>query len=96
MHPDQHVRSAYDAVLGLWPQDTESIDVTTVHGTTHVPACGPADAPPPLLLHGGFATAAAWYAWDWETGGSQDIAPAYRQVYVAAAQTDALPADFLA
>ncbi|MGY1438822.1 alpha/beta fold hydrolase [Streptomyces reniochalinae] len=62
MHPDHHLSSAYDAVLGHWPQDTESIDVTTVHGTTHVLACGPADAPPLLLLHGGFATAAAWYA----------------------------------
>ncbi|MGP3976382.1 alpha/beta fold hydrolase [Streptomyces sp. 8N114] len=69
MHPDSappavgpRFRAAYDAVLDHWPRETERLGLTSPHGTTHVLACGPAEAPPLLLLHGGGTTAAGWYA----------------------------------
>ncbi|WP_244115381.1 MULTISPECIES: alpha/beta fold hydrolase [Burkholderia cepacia complex] len=39
----------------------------TRHGTTHVIACGPAHAPPVVLIHGAQTTAASWqhYAGEW-------------------------------
>ncbi|MBO8194314.1 alpha/beta fold hydrolase [Streptomyces oryzae] len=55
-------RAAYDAVLDHWPRGTEHLTLTSRHGTTHVLTCGPADAPPLLLLHGGGTTAAGWVA----------------------------------
>ncbi|MGB6069620.1 MAG: hypothetical protein WBG53_03660, partial [Rhodococcus sp. (in: high G+C Gram-positive bacteria)] len=45
--------SAYDRVLLKWPADTQAIDVKTVHGTTRLNACGPADGPALVLLPGG-------------------------------------------
>lgn len=53
--------AAYDAVLAQWPVPVESVDVPSVFGSTHVLVCGPADAPPLLLLHGGGATATVWF-----------------------------------
>ena len=55
--------AAYDQVLTRWPADLEALRVRTPFGTTRVNACGPADAPPLVLLPGGGgATSASWYA----------------------------------
>jgi pimeloyl-ACP methyl ester carboxylesterase len=53
---------AYEAVLGRWPVPVERLDLRSRHGTTRVNACGPAGAPPLVLLHGGGATSTIWYA----------------------------------
>ncbi|MFC0864192.1 alpha/beta fold hydrolase [Sphaerimonospora cavernae] len=67
MSDDGHAASAaflaaYDAVLERWPVKVEPIDLPSAYGTTRVNACGPADAPPLILLHGGGTTAASWFA----------------------------------
>ncbi|WP_053849682.1 alpha/beta fold hydrolase [Streptomyces sp. NRRL B-24085] len=55
--------AAYDKVMAKWPADREPLRVPTPFGTTRVNACGPADAPPLVLLPGGGgATSASWYA----------------------------------
>ncbi|MFE3650605.1 alpha/beta fold hydrolase [Streptomyces sp. NPDC059152] len=55
-------RAAYGQVLALWPAPVEPLAVDTEFGTTRVNACGPADGPPTVLLGGGGATSAGWYA----------------------------------
>ena len=52
----------YDAVLARWPVVVEQIDLPSRHGTTRVNACGPPGAPPLILLSGGGAPSAVWYA----------------------------------
>lgn len=54
--------AAYAAMVDRWPVPVEELDLVTQHGTTHVLACGPPDAPPVVLLPGGGATATAWFA----------------------------------
>lgn len=54
--------AAYDALLARWPVPVEAITVRTVHGTTRINACGPADGRPLVLLHGGGATSTMWFA----------------------------------
>ncbi|MEV0169560.1 alpha/beta fold hydrolase [Streptomyces sp. NPDC050803] len=54
--------AAYDKVMARWPADREAVTVPTPFGTTYVNVCGPHDGPPVLLLPGGGATAASWYA----------------------------------
>lgn len=54
--------AAYDAVLAAWPVPVEPVDVLTDHGTTRVNVCGPADAPPLVLLPGGGTTSTVWWA----------------------------------
>ena len=54
--------AAYDAVLAQWPVPVRPADVRTGYGTTRVLACGPEDGWPLVLLHGGGATAAVWFA----------------------------------
>ena len=51
---------AYAAAAARWPAGTESLDVPTSWGPTHVLAAGPAGATPLVLLHGDGATATAW------------------------------------
>lgn len=53
---------AYDKVMAKWPDGVEETDVPTPYGTTRVHALGPRAAPPLLLLPGGGATGAVWFA----------------------------------
>ncbi|MEV7444724.1 alpha/beta hydrolase [Streptomyces sp. NPDC091204] len=55
-------RAAYDEVLGQWPGPVEAVDLPTPYGTTRVNSCGPAGAPPLVLLPGGGATSTVWGA----------------------------------
>lgn len=52
--------AAYDQQLLAWPVPFETRYIPTRFGPTHVVVCGPADAPPLLLLHGFHATAMMW------------------------------------
>ncbi|MFF3446330.1 alpha/beta fold hydrolase [Streptomyces sp. NPDC002667] len=54
--------SAYDTVLRQWPVRIESVDVPTPYGTTRVHVSGPENGTPLLLLPGGGATSAVWFA----------------------------------
>ncbi|WP_449062835.1 alpha/beta fold hydrolase [Planomonospora algeriensis] len=54
--------AAYQAVLEQWPITTEPIDVRSAYGTTRVQVCGPREGNPLVLLHGGGATSAVWFA----------------------------------
>jgi pimeloyl-ACP methyl ester carboxylesterase len=54
--------AAYDAVLDRWSVPVEMLELVSDFGTTHVNATGPASAAPLVLLHGGGATAAVWFA----------------------------------
>jgi pimeloyl-ACP methyl ester carboxylesterase len=53
--------AAYQAMADRWPAGTARLDVAGPYGTTRVLACGPADAPPVLLLPGHGATATVWF-----------------------------------
>jgi pimeloyl-ACP methyl ester carboxylesterase len=59
---EQRFHSAYDAVLGEWPEPHETRRLSTGYGTTVVHVCGPANGQPVLLLHAGGSTAASWFA----------------------------------
>ncbi|MGW0842565.1 alpha/beta fold hydrolase [Streptomyces sp. NPDC002787] len=54
--------AAYATVLDRWPVPVDRMDLTSVYGTTRVTACGPVDGEPLVLLHGGGATSAVWFA----------------------------------
>ncbi|MEV5962621.1 alpha/beta fold hydrolase [Kribbella sp. NPDC051952] len=51
-------QDAYDALLHRWGVPVEQLDLDG----THVNVCGPADAPPVILLAGHGATSAVWFA----------------------------------
>ena len=55
------VMSAYQAVIDHWPIAFQELTIPTSFGETYVLASGPKDAPPVVLLHALFATAASWY-----------------------------------
>ena len=61
-YDDDAFQEAYDKVMAKWPAEREAVRVPTPFGTTHVTVCGPAGAPPLVLLPGGGATSASWYA----------------------------------
>lgn len=50
----------YEQTLASWPVPAEHLRVPTREGETFVLVCGPADAPPLLLLHGSGANATMW------------------------------------
>jgi pimeloyl-ACP methyl ester carboxylesterase len=52
--------AAYDAVLRGWPKPFDEREIATRLGPTHVVACGPAEAPPLVLLPSFAATATVW------------------------------------
>src|SRR5262245_14245114 len=53
--------AAYEETLALWSLPVESFDLPTRFGPTHVNACGPAAAPPLVLLHGAAVSSTMWY-----------------------------------
>ncbi|MEU3406947.1 alpha/beta fold hydrolase [Streptomyces sp. NPDC006670] len=55
-------RAAYDEALAQWPVPVEAVEVPTPYGVTRVNRCGPAGAPPLVLLPGGGATSTVWGA----------------------------------
>ncbi|MET9272847.1 alpha/beta fold hydrolase [Kribbella sp. NPDC003557] len=54
-------QDTYDALLARWGVPVEQLELTDEFGTTHVNACGPADAPPVVLLAGHGATSPVWF-----------------------------------
>ena len=74
--------TAYDELLARWGPGVSAIELTDEFGTTHVNACGPADAPPLVLLAGHGATSPVWFG----------LAPGlakYRRVYAIDLMGDA-------
>ncbi|GAA3805135.1 alpha/beta fold hydrolase [Streptomyces chiangmaiensis] len=61
-HGPTDFHAAYDKVLAQWPADTRQGTVATDFGSTRVNSCGPGDGPPLVLLPGGRATSASWFA----------------------------------
>ncbi|MGZ9930582.1 alpha/beta fold hydrolase [Streptomyces sp. NC-S4] len=62
MYRTSSFRAAYDAALGRWPGPVEAVDLATSYGVTRVNRCGPAGAPPLVLLPGGGSTSTVWGA----------------------------------
>jgi pimeloyl-ACP methyl ester carboxylesterase len=54
--------AAYADSLTLWPVPYISRFVSTPYGQTHVITCGPENAFPLVLLHGGYASSTMWFA----------------------------------
>ncbi len=59
---EQAIMAVYEEILAEWPESTESLEVGTRHGRTHVLAHGRRDASPLVLLHGAGSNALAWGA----------------------------------
>lgn len=54
------IHDHYRAALRAWPVEHEERRVATPEGETFVLACGPADAPPVVLLHGSGSNSSVW------------------------------------
>ncbi len=57
---EQAVHALYRQVLDGWPTPKDELRLPTREGETFVVACGPREAPPLVLLHGGQSNAAVW------------------------------------
>ncbi|HEX6682996.1 MAG TPA: alpha/beta hydrolase [Candidatus Limnocylindrales bacterium] len=57
---EQVVRSEYRRLLERWPVPAEQSTIPTAQGDTFVLSCGPADAPPLVLLHGTGTNTVMW------------------------------------
>jgi len=53
--------ATYDALLERWQVPVTALDVPGEFGTTRVNACGPEDAPPLVLMHGGRTASPGWF-----------------------------------
>jgi pimeloyl-ACP methyl ester carboxylesterase len=62
MAVDPGFERRYDTVMARWPVPHHGVDLDSRFGTTHVTVCGAESAPPVVLLPGGRATGAVWYA----------------------------------
>ncbi|GGM54974.1 Ndr family protein [Dactylosporangium sucinum] len=56
----EELQREYRRLLDRWPVPSEQLRVPTGQGETFVVACGPAGAPPLVLLHGAIANSASW------------------------------------
>jgi pimeloyl-ACP methyl ester carboxylesterase len=54
------VQARYRELPARWPISTRQLRVPTWEGETFVVSCGPADAPPVVMLQGSGANAAMW------------------------------------
>jgi len=54
--------AAYDALLERWQIPITALDVPGEFGTTRVNVCGPEDAAPLVLMHGGRTASPGWFA----------------------------------
>jgi len=54
------VRERYLQFLERWPSPSQHLRIPTCQGETFVVACGPPEAPPLVLLHGGAGNSAMW------------------------------------
>jgi len=57
---ERAVHERYLTILKRWPVDNQQFRVPTREGETFIIACGEAQAPPVLLLHGSAANSAMW------------------------------------
>ena len=54
------VHDRYRSILQEWPTAHQELRMPTCQGETFVLSCGPQQAPPIVLLHGGATTSAMW------------------------------------
>ena len=54
--------AAYDALLERWQVPVTALDVPGEFGNTRVNICGPEDAAPLVLMHGGRTASPGWFA----------------------------------
>jgi pimeloyl-ACP methyl ester carboxylesterase len=54
------VQARYRELLARWPAGSRQVRLPTREGETFVVSCGPADAPPVVMLQGSGANAAMW------------------------------------
>ncbi len=55
------IMQAYQAIMDVWTQPYQELNIPTSFGETHIIANGPENAHPVVLLHALSATAASWY-----------------------------------
>lgn len=57
---ERDLRERYERDLQAWPVPVEHLHLPTSQGQAFAVACGPADAPPVVLLHGSGANTTMW------------------------------------
>ncbi len=58
---ERQVFDAYDAIMSSWSVPYEDLYVPTRLGSTHIIVSGSKDAPPIILIHAFYASAASWF-----------------------------------